>query len=209
MPGSTHSALDARPAAGSAPWRPQYSLISLLIAMTVMAIGCWIFLTLSGWFSYIALLIITVALIPAVVSALVYGQGAIRAFALGCIPPVTLIFFWLLFFERWWRMFRNPIGDFWEAKVMFAIALAAVVISGLISVLVRWVCLRWRPTTPPELSHPPVRAAASGIAVVVGQEQRAAMQQGEAVSVVVDGLTYVALRKDVFERVRELLQPPA
>ena len=115
----------------------------MLIATTVVALLCWIFLVLPAWVSGVLLLIVALLSMPAMLAALIYGHGKVRAFAIGTMPPMSIVFLW---FTGAGRSLFGSIGfgpnSEWQAKILFVVATIVFVASGFVSQAVRWWCLR-------------------------------------------------------------------
>ncbi len=120
----------------------QFSLRALLIATAVVSVLCCIFFTLPSWVGGLFLLIAMLLFMPATLAALVYGRGRTRAFAVGAMPPMSIVF--LTFTGLGGRLM--PFYDFgpsdFELKIMFAIVTVVIAASGFIGQAVRWWCLR-------------------------------------------------------------------
>lgn len=70
------------------PQVPQFSLRTLIVIMLIAPIACWLFVSvphLANLLLWTGLLLTTSALL----ATIVYGEGNVRAFALGCAPPIT------------------------------------------------------------------------------------------------------------------------
>ena len=118
----------------------QFSLKTLMIAVLVTAVLCCLFFTLPSSISAIALLILTALAAPAVVAGIVYGGGNVRAFAIGCAPPVGLVVFSVL---RPFFLFNAFDGSEDLIMKLAFVGFAVVVgLSGLVSVGVRKWTLR-------------------------------------------------------------------
>ena len=119
----------------------QFSLKTMMIAMAIISVLCCIFFTLPEWVGGIFLLIVTLLAMPAALALLVYGSGKARAFALGTMPPMAVIFSYFAGFGGRYNMPFFGSGSSFEVKVFFAIVMFVVVASGFIGQAVRWWCL--------------------------------------------------------------------
>lgn len=127
----------------------QFSMQALMIATAVIAALCCLFFTLPGWLGAIVLLILILLSMPAMLAALIYGTGRMRAFALGTMPPITIIFFWLAGFGsgglRFFASgFRGMDGE-WGTRIVFAVLTFVIIASGFVAQAVRWWILRRSP----------------------------------------------------------------
>ncbi len=99
-----------------------------MIAMTWVAVACFVLFVLPPSWSSVVLGFCFVLASAAVLSLLVYGQGNIRAFAIGCVIP--LVMYWIQF-NAFTRL--DP--------AMFFIIAFVTVASGFVSVGVRRYCV--------------------------------------------------------------------
>ena len=121
----------------------QFSLKALMIAMAVISVLCCIFFTLPDWVGGIFLLIVLLLAMPAALALLIYGRGKSRAFAVGTMPPLVIIFSYFTGIGgRHMPLFDLGPGSSFEAKVLFSIVMIIIVASGFIGQAVRWWCLR-------------------------------------------------------------------
>jgi hypothetical protein len=104
----------------------QFSLRGLFFATLVVAVFCWAYVALPPplWVVLLGMLALS-----ATVSAIVYGPGNIRAFAIGCLPTI----FWWAVATGGTFYTPDPDGSFRFALVVFTL------LSGYTSVCVR----RW------------------------------------------------------------------
>ena len=120
----------------------QYSLLSLLIVMTIVAVAC------SGLFAaspLIAMLtgLFCVVTLPAVLTiAVIYGRGWLRTFGIGALFPAGASLFCAYstgFFSVMFRFGPLPAGDVRKNLVYFLIVdFVATVAVGLLAVWTRW-----------------------------------------------------------------------
>ena len=120
----------------------QFSIRALMIGTALVAVLCCIFFVVpdlvGSWFMLIA----TLLFMPAILAALVYGNGRTRAFAVGASPPMCILL--LLFTGIAGRgLFVFGFGNGGSGlKTFFAVATLVVVASGFVAQAVRWWCLR-------------------------------------------------------------------
>lgn len=114
----------------------QYSLRSLIGLMTGAAVVCFVLFVLPQPLSSILLSSCYLLGSTALLSLLIYGSGNYRAFAVGCILPITTC--WLGLFMR-----GAPFGARNDLGFLLTIGILTLA-SGLVSVGVRRWCERQR-----------------------------------------------------------------
>lgn len=122
----------------------RFKLKSLFILTFLIAVACMVLFTLPDWLSLIVLAAVAMATPGALVAGIIYGRGAKRAFAIGCLSSGG----WLL-----WSM---PIVVFFElegaslsddalfVKLVFVGYYMAFTLGGLACVAVRRLCYQGR-----------------------------------------------------------------
>lgn len=128
----------------------KFTLMSLLIAVTVMAAVCAVFFALPALIAVCVLALVWIVTPPAIVAGIVYGRGYGRAFAIGCVATGGCLPFAYLYF-----MFAGVVSMVEELssvatdsetvtsfKIMSAVAFGLTLVSGLTSVMVRWLSNR-------------------------------------------------------------------
>lgn len=118
----------------------QYSLRSLIILMTGVAIACFVLFVLPEPLSSLVLGCCYLLASTAVLSLLIYGDGDIRAFAVGCILPLT--WYWLMFGTR--GLMPRSSFDPGYSLVTGVVTL----VSGFVSVGVRRWCAKRHSAAP-------------------------------------------------------------
>lgn len=112
----------------------QYSLRSLIVVMTGVAIASCVLFVLPQPLSSVVLGFCYLLASTAVLSLLIYGDGDIRAFAVGCILPLT--WYWLTFGTRG----LMPRSSFDPGYLL--VTGGVTLVSGLVSVGVRRWCAK-------------------------------------------------------------------
>jgi len=110
--------------------RVQFSLHSAFVVMTLAAVGCALVLRIPDIVAIPVVLFLTVALMPVMITVMIYGSSYQRTFAIGAIFPPGLLLLTVLpitqlfadFWPDWARgpdsvRFRVTIGGFWIASV--------------------------------------------------------------------------------------------
>ena len=116
----------------------QYSLRTLMVVMTCVAVACFVLFVLPAPWSglLLGLLLGSCFLLAstAVLSLLIYGEGNIRAFAIGCVLPLSSC--WISFRGGMLLPTSSDQGGF-----LFIIGVVTFA-SGFVSVGVRRYCVR-------------------------------------------------------------------
>ena len=140
----------------------QFSLRTLMIVVTVASLLCFALLTIGGPLIAIVIGGLYLLSFSATISFIVYGAGNVRAFAIGCLPPLCLYWIVLGLGARLNTLFE---------VVGMLIILGLTLISGFVSTWSRTFCLRQadaarRPHPVPgphpldaEVVAPPIAAA--------------------------------------------------
>ena len=113
----------------------QYSLRTLMILMACVAFGCFALFVLPPPLSSMVLVFFFVLASTAVLSLLIYGEGNIRAFAFGCVLPLS------------WYWIMVGIRARYDLGFLFNMAFVTVA-SGFVSVGVRRCCVSKRAVDP-------------------------------------------------------------
>ena len=135
----------------------QFSIRTMMIVTAVIAVLCCIFFTLPIWVGGLFLLILVLLFMPAMLAALIYGSGSTRAFAVGASPPMCIVFLWFTFTAlsgglRFVRRF-----DYSEMRVLYALVILVVVVSGFVAQAVRWGCMPRKPSVSEGIDDGPGR----------------------------------------------------
>ena len=156
------------PPQGTSPFRPpfQYSLWSMFVLMTALAIGLGFLVAAPTWLMVLVLLLLSLALPMALTVAVVYGRGRVRTFSIGALFPAGVLIFSVV------PMFRGPFygmfdlgggGDDLEARVVLGGVVAAtgilIAAFGLLALWIRWLVerpQRQQPTNPAFRSEAPI-----------------------------------------------------
>ncbi len=117
----------------------QFSIRAVL-ALTLMAGGiCGLMFGVPDEYLMFALSAPWCVLPGALISALVYGRGYVRAFAIGAMPVAFPALFWALVASA--SAAAVDVDDASTMRFVFAGGVAAVVLAGGTSALVRWVLM--------------------------------------------------------------------
>ena len=148
---------------GTSPFRPpfQYSLWSMFVLTTVLAIGLGLLVAAPTWLMVLLLLLVSLALPMALTVAVIYGRGRLRTFAIGALFPAGVLIFSVV------PLFRGPFygmfdfgsgGDDLEARVILAAVVGAtgilIAAFGLLALWVRWLVERPQPRQPTSPAPP-------------------------------------------------------
>jgi hypothetical protein len=146
---------DERPVARR---RFQYSLRTLLLITTLVAIVCSLLIASPSWVRALSILCL-IPTIPAVLTiVLVYGRGYMRTFCIGALFPsvwITISFGWIFFRFSMDVMSMDgntlsQLGEPLTATLVVSIALSLVV--GLIAIGTRWWIELPQRRNPPDTS---------------------------------------------------------
>lgn len=153
----------------------RYSLRGLFIVVTLAAVLCAVLFALPDGIGLIVLGLSTLSVTPACIAGVVYGRGKIRAFAIGCLTTgwwisfATFYYGIIVMFEGDWQELFSAINSADEGtifyKIGWAVIMAWVGFSGLVSVGVRWLV---RPRTVREM---PVVLSARVLAATSADER--------------------------------------
>ncbi|MGE0607481.1 MAG: hypothetical protein AB7O62_10330 [Pirellulales bacterium] len=122
----------------------RYSLRALFGVVTLAAMLCAVLFAAPALVSMIAMGLMTLCITPACVAGIVYGRGKKKAFAIGCITSGWWVSFVGLYYVV--LLVANAIledaldieGDMAYVKTGWAVGMAWIALSGLVSVGVRW-----------------------------------------------------------------------
>jgi hypothetical protein len=159
--------VQSSPPQGTSPFRPpfQYSLWSMFVLTTLLAIGLGFLVAAPTWLMVVVLLLLSLALPMALTIAVIYGRGRFRTFAIGALFPAGVLIFSMV------PLFRGPFygifdfgggGDDLEARVILTavVAVTGILIAafGLLALWIRWLVerpQRQRPASPVPPSEAP------------------------------------------------------
>ena len=137
----------------------QFSLKTLMISVGIICVLCGIFFTAPEWVAGIFLAIVMFLAMPIFLALLVYGRDEARAFALGTMPPLAVLFTgFLQIGGRFDSLVQS--GNSLDDKIFFAVAVSVVFVSGFIGQAVRWWCLEQKQATS-ELTGSPQQSGDS------------------------------------------------
>jgi hypothetical protein len=131
--------------AGGAPL--QYSLRTMFIVMTVVAVVLSGVFAGPGWFSLLTGLVLAVLAPMVLTVAIIYGRSHLRTFCIGALFPAGVVFIAVvpLLFDLTYFIAQRPrriVGASgetgWFVGVSIVVAGAVIVVSGLVAVGVRW-----------------------------------------------------------------------
>ncbi|MEX2176959.1 MAG: hypothetical protein WD872_21535 [Pirellulaceae bacterium] len=105
--------------------------------------GTWLFFVLEGEVAVVILSMLLAVIPGTVLAGLLYCRGNVRAFFVGCVPPMVILTCGFIF-EGPPRMFGRG-GD--EAKVFLLVCVAVVLASGAASAAIRYFATRRLPAT--------------------------------------------------------------
>ncbi len=122
----------------------QFSIRAVLIATAIVAVLCWIFFTLPAWGGLMIMSFAVLLSMPATLAALIYGRGRTRAFAVGAMPPMCIVFLRLILGRGMWYNlpFLGSLDDDLGLKIFCSVVTVVVVSSGFVGQAVRAWCLR-------------------------------------------------------------------
>jgi hypothetical protein len=119
----------------------RYRLKSLFVLTFVVAVACMVLFTLPDWLSLAVLATVAMATPGALIAGIIYGRGAKRAFAIGCLA------------SGGWALWITPILVFMviagettfvegasEIKWAFVLYYAALAFAGIVAIGVRRLC---------------------------------------------------------------------
>lgn len=123
----------------------RFRLKTLFILTFVVAVACMVLFTLPDWLSLFVLIAVAMVTPGALIAGIIYGRGAKRAFAIGCLASggwalwITPIIFYA-------AINGESIGveESMLAKVMFVAFYGVLLTGGLLSVGVRRLCYQGR-----------------------------------------------------------------
>ena len=129
----------------------RFSLLSMILLTAVAGGLCCVFFALPPVMTLIALFMVTMTVIPAAaVSGLIYGKGYRRAFSIGVLAsmswlliglPIVSIYILASLLDS--PEFVSPDSEpFNWIKLLFAVAYVTAFCGGLLSMGIRWLCLR-------------------------------------------------------------------
>jgi hypothetical protein len=123
----------------------RFRLKTLFVLTFVVAVACMVFFTLPDWLSLAVLATVAMITPGALIAGIIYGRGAKRAFAIGCLA------------SGGWALWITPIliyaalaggsisfDDPSTAKLAFALYYGALVLAGFAAVGVRRLCYQGR-----------------------------------------------------------------
>jgi len=151
-------------------WRFQFSLRSLLIATTLVAVGCSIFLASPWQVGLVAALCLVVSTPVVLIVVLIHGRGYARTFCIGALIPAGIV--WCMLGSYYaislllafsgngpWDENRTPV------VVFLGVYYLLVVANGLLAVGTRWLIearqRRDRQEANPDAQAPPTASTAS------------------------------------------------
>ncbi len=153
----------------------RFTLRGLFIVVTLAAVLCAVLFALPSGISLIVLGLSTLSITPACIAGVVYGRGKIRAFAIGCLTTgwwisfATFYYGIVVMFEGDWKELLSLADSANEGTIVYkfgwAVLMAWVGFSGLVSVGVRWLV---RPRT---IREKPVVLSARVLAETSAEEQ--------------------------------------
>jgi hypothetical protein len=139
----------------------RFTLKTLLAAVSVAAVVCCVFFAMPFWLSLGILALFWFMAPAALIAGIVYGRGYGRAFSIGCVSAggcVPIIYLYYAYAILLSGLDSIDLSDGEGAagiKLAFAAFFILVGLSGLTSMGVRWLSLRWqRKAEPP---RPPAR----------------------------------------------------
>lgn len=161
------------PPEGTSPFRPpfQYSLWSMFVLTTALAIGLAFLVGAPTWLMVLAMMFLALALPMGLTIAVIYGRGRLRTFSIGALFPAGALLFCFV------PVFRLPFfemldfgggGDGLEERLILGVVVGVtgilIAAFGLLAIWVRWLVERPRPEHPTTSISPPdapidVRAA--------------------------------------------------
>ena len=154
------------------PHRPfQFSLRSLFIVTTLVAVVCSGLFAGPVWMTVLTLIALAVLIPIAITVALVYGRGYLRTFFFGASFPWAPLLFWESYamvgvFYGGFALSDGGITR--ETRIAVAIGVGAMALvtflCGLFAMLVRWLVERQQRPWPEEASGEPVAAAGDATA---------------------------------------------
>lgn len=124
----------------------RFRLKTIFIITFAVAIACMVFFTFPDWLSLIVLACVAMLSPAAIVAGIIYGRGAKRAFAVGCLV------------SGGWALWLTPIlcyaaiagesisfdDEFVTFKVAFAVYYGVLLLGGSVSIGVRRLCYQGR-----------------------------------------------------------------
>jgi len=126
------------------PWRSpfQFSLRTLLIGVTAVAILCSLLVASPPWVRALTTLFLAVAVPAALTTMVIHSRGYTRTFAIGALFPaiVPVYSFALLRGSTTERVFSDSPEAGIELAITIAVALVFIVAVGLVAMGVRWMC---------------------------------------------------------------------
>ena len=123
----------------------QFRLKTLFVFTFLVAIACMVLFALPDWLSVLVLAAVAMVTPAALVAGIMYGRGAKRAFAIGCLVSggwmlwVTPILFYVTIAGD-----STLVDEPTMAKLVFVAYYGVLVLAGLVSVGVRRLCYQGR-----------------------------------------------------------------
>ncbi|HVX60728.1 MAG TPA: hypothetical protein VHC19_09000 [Pirellulales bacterium] len=121
----------------------RFRLKTLFLVTFLVALVCAVLFALPDWLSLLLLATLAMLTPGAVVSAIIYGRKAVRAFAIGCLAAggwslwiITPMFFYIVLADS----AGEVVGQALFVKIAFVGFYAVLGVSGLVCIGVRRLC---------------------------------------------------------------------
>ena len=152
------------PSGGASPFRPrfQFSLWSMFVLMTALALGLGFLVAAPLGLLALTATLLSIAVPMALTIAVIYGRGWLRTFSIGALFPGGILLFSsipLLGFSVIELFDFGPPGPDIDDRVMFGVYVvivgAVMAAFGLLAIWVRWMVERSQRQAPTIPFRPP------------------------------------------------------
>lgn len=124
----------------------RFKLKTLFIVTFLVAVACAVLFTLPDWLSLSVLVAVAMVTPGALIAGIIYGRGAKRAFAIGCLASGG----WALWISPYLFFVMISNGESFSGdepivfKLMFVAYYFVLAVAGFVSVGVRRLCYQGR-----------------------------------------------------------------
>ncbi|OHB69766.1 MAG: hypothetical protein A2V70_16845 [Planctomycetes bacterium RBG_13_63_9] len=142
----------------------QYSLRSMFVLMTALAVGLSFLVAGPLWLSWLTVLLLLIAAPMVLTTVLIYGRGHIRTFCIGALFPAGVLLLpagsiGILYIPMMLSQVGDPFdGDNPETKLWIGLAvlvgLVVIVAFGLLALGIRWLVEAPQRRRPQHASSP-------------------------------------------------------
>lgn len=123
----------------------QFSLAKMFVLTTLVAAACSLLFAMPDWTAFPLMVLAGLVIPPALVTAIIYGRGYPRTFAIGALFPTGpfLLVTYYQAIETFSLWYRNGLdntrvqSDILEMRIMLGAIWVCAIVSGLVCLLTR------------------------------------------------------------------------